>query len=215
MEARHSDLVLPPISSILPPQYFNPEMVAQQQAQHSIVYVNSAVFSNMCAPGGYSNTFQTGYTTSSANTRYPIKPILPMNTLRADASSDIISSRITQSRTDIPPQEEDSSVDLQYHSPRMNEAGSRHSNKSYLKQPKIMGKAHSCEQCGKQFTRPSALRTHRLVHSGAKPFECSWSDCTKKFNVKSNLIRHLKLHKEKSSSVRSQQDFGLQGSLAS
>lgn len=67
-----------------------------------------------------------------------------------------------------------------------------------------IGRSHVCEQCGKQFTRPSALRTHMLVHSGAKPFKCTWDDCNKTFDVKSNLIRHLKLHKERSSKVPSQ-----------
>ncbi|QEU58321.1 hypothetical protein KDRO_A03360 [Kluyveromyces lactis] len=70
-----------------------------------------------------------------------------------------------------------------------------HNSPTTVVKGKASGKADICAQCGKQFTRPSALRTHMLVHSGDKPFECTWEGCNKKFNVKSNLIRHLKLHK--------------------
>ncbi|KAJ7600550.1 hypothetical protein C8J56DRAFT_1038191 [Mycena floridula] len=52
--------------------------------------------------------------------------------------------------------------------------------------------------CQKIFKHPSALRTHLPTHTGEKAFQCSYPDCSKSFNVKSNLNRHYSRH----SSVR-------------
>lgn len=52
-----------------------------------------------------------------------------------------------------------------------------------------------CHICGKEFSRPSTLKTHIVVHSQAKPFKCTYLDCNKSYNVKSNLRRHEKKHK--------------------
>ncbi|CAL9733529.1 hypothetical protein MOSE0_B03092 [Monosporozyma servazzii] len=54
-----------------------------------------------------------------------------------------------------------------------------------------------CPVCGKICSRPSTLKTHYLSHSGDTPFKCTWSGCTKSFNVKSNMLRHLKSHQRK------------------
>lgn len=54
-----------------------------------------------------------------------------------------------------------------------------------------------CPVCGKICSRPSTLKTHYLIHSGDTPFKCTWEGCKKAFNVKSNMIRHLKLHQRK------------------
>ncbi|AET41649.1 C2H2-type zinc finger protein Ecym_8379 [Eremothecium cymbalariae DBVPG len=53
-----------------------------------------------------------------------------------------------------------------------------------------------CEICGKDFKRPSALRTHMVVHNNDKPYKCEHIDCQKRFNVKSNMLRHMRKHKE-------------------
>ncbi|KAG8817144.1 hypothetical protein FRC17_000040 [Serendipita sp. 399] len=55
-------------------------------------------------------------------------------------------------------------------------------------------KPHKCETCGKAFPRPSALETHKTVHSGAKPYNCPVTTCNKSFAVRSNARRHLKTH---------------------
>ncbi|CCE92928.1 uncharacterized protein TDEL_0F01170 [Torulaspora delbrueckii] len=54
-----------------------------------------------------------------------------------------------------------------------------------------------CPVCGKVCSRPSTLKTHYLIHTGDTPFKCSWGNCTKSFNVKSNMLRHLKSHERK------------------
>lgn len=54
-----------------------------------------------------------------------------------------------------------------------------------------------CPVCGKICSRPSTLKTHYLIHTGDTPFKCSWRNCTKSFNVKSNMLRHLKSHERK------------------
>ncbi|KAG8783866.1 hypothetical protein FRC15_004371 [Serendipita sp. 397] len=53
---------------------------------------------------------------------------------------------------------------------------------------------HKCDECGKAFPRPSALETHKTVHSGAKPYNCPVVTCNKSFAVRSNARRHLKTH---------------------
>ncbi|SMN19081.1 hypothetical protein, no similarity [Maudiozyma saulgeensis] len=54
-----------------------------------------------------------------------------------------------------------------------------------------------CPICGKICSRPSTLKTHFLIHTGDNPFKCSWVGCKKSFNVKSNMLRHLKSHQHK------------------
>lgn len=54
-----------------------------------------------------------------------------------------------------------------------------------------------CPVCGKICSRPSTLKTHYLIHTGDTPFKCTWDNCKKSFNVKSNMLRHLKSHERK------------------
>lgn len=53
---------------------------------------------------------------------------------------------------------------------------------------------YCCPKCKKEFKRPSGLRTHMVIHYGRNPFFCKWPNCSKKFNVKSNLLRHYRSH---------------------
>lgn len=54
-----------------------------------------------------------------------------------------------------------------------------------------------CKICGKNFSRPSSLRIHFRIHTGETPFKCSWVGCNKRFNIKSNMLRHQKCHQNK------------------
>ena len=55
-------------------------------------------------------------------------------------------------------------------------------------------KINQCHICGKILTRASSLHSHMFVHTGDRPYMCSWPNCKKRFNVKSNMNRHYKLH---------------------
>jgi len=54
-----------------------------------------------------------------------------------------------------------------------------------------------CPVCGKKCSRPSTLKTHYLIHTGDNPYCCTRPGCTKSFNVKSNLQRHIRSHDKK------------------
>ncbi|XP_037119900.1 zinc finger protein 260-like isoform X1 [Syngnathus acus] len=58
--------------------------------------------------------------------------------------------------------------------------------------PKSALPALSCGQCGKNFTRKSALDRHARAHVGDRPFICEF--CGKTFTDKAVLKRHLKRH---------------------
>ncbi|KAF7325093.1 C2H2 finger domain transcription factor mtfA [Mycena kentingensis (nom. inval.)] len=53
---------------------------------------------------------------------------------------------------------------------------------------------HVCATCQKRFNRPSSLRIHMNVHSGATPYRCPHPGCGRAFNVSSNMRRHLRNH---------------------
>src|SRR5579859_4370329 len=55
---------------------------------------------------------------------------------------------------------------------------------------------YMCHECNKSFSRPSSLRIHTFSHTGEKPFLCPERGCTKRFSVRSNMRRHMKVHTE-------------------
>ena len=56
-------------------------------------------------------------------------------------------------------------------------------------------KNRSCSICHKVFNRPSGLRIHMHTHTGEKPFICEWKNCGKRFSVRSNMLRHMLIHR--------------------
>ncbi|AOA62963.1 Putative zinc finger protein [Komagataella phaffii CBS 7435] len=55
---------------------------------------------------------------------------------------------------------------------------------------------NQCPHCKKKFRRPSSLQTHIYTHTGEKPFQCRWPNCDRRFSVRSNMVRHYRLHKK-------------------
>uniref|UniRef100_A0A8C9SDV6 C2H2-type domain-containing protein n=1 Tax=Scleropages formosus TaxID=113540 RepID=A0A8C9SDV6_SCLFO len=56
----------------------------------------------------------------------------------------------------------------------------------------VKEKRFICTYCGKSFSCPNHLKTHRRIHTGEKPFSCN--QCGKRFSDSSNVKRHQNTH---------------------
>ncbi|ORX69111.1 hypothetical protein DL89DRAFT_224073, partial [Linderina pennispora] len=61
------------------------------------------------------------------------------------------------------------------------------------KRTTLKERKYMCPLCEKKFTRPSSLACHKYTHTGERPHMCYFPNCGKRFSVRSNLKRHLKV----------------------
>lgn len=53
---------------------------------------------------------------------------------------------------------------------------------------------YKCEDCGRGFAQLVTYRNHRRIHTGEKPFRCTYTDCGKCFRHRNSYRRHLQTH---------------------
>ena len=63
----------------------------------------------------------------------------------------------------------------------------------YKRMVENMKKTFICTICNKAFTTRFSLKTHMVIHTDLKPFECPYEGCNKCFRTKSTLNTHINL----------------------
>lgn len=53
---------------------------------------------------------------------------------------------------------------------------------------------HVCAECGKAFSERSKLKRHFVVHTGDRPYLCTFEGCGKRFSLDFNLRTHVRIH---------------------
>ncbi|SCU94858.1 LADA_0G11848g1_1 [Lachancea dasiensis] len=112
-------------------------------------------------------------------------PSYPLHPFGSSTST----STLNSSFAPPPPQSSSDSGPRPRHHSTPQPSARRHAQPDHLRVSR-----RQCPQCFKVFSSMTAVQVHALVHSGDKPFHCPHAGCNKTFNVKSNMMRHYKLH---------------------
>ena len=57
-----------------------------------------------------------------------------------------------------------------------------------------MLKAHECGICGRTFPKSGKLNQHMRIHTGEKPYHCTFPSCDKRYSRRDHLNRHQQSH---------------------
>lgn len=57
-------------------------------------------------------------------------------------------------------------------------------------------KRFRCKICRKYLSSKQSLIEHQFMHTGEKPFDCTYPNCSTSFRQGSQLSLHIKMHKE-------------------
>lgn len=69
----------------------------------------------------------------------------------------------------------------------------RHMNRWHMDRP-LLAKKFCCDICGVRMSQSGNLKTHRLSHTGEKPFPCTFESCQRRFFSSSELTIHVRTH---------------------